>query len=76
MNATATDITSDDVKKFRELYRNRLGRTIDKKTAYRKLSLLVRQMELVYRPITKEQSVAIKNEDDYYYEPSRPESDK
>lgn len=40
---------------MREQYRTRFGLEINNEAAYRKLQSLVRQMELLYRPITKGQ---------------------
>lgn len=48
-------ITEEDVTEFQQLYKNKLGLEIDRQTARQKLTLLVRQMEIVYQPITKEQ---------------------
>lgn len=56
------DITDKDVRWIQEQYRARFKLDIDPETAYRKLHLLVRQMELVYRPITKQQAMDV-NED-------------
>jgi hypothetical protein len=46
-------ITDADVAEFQGLYEKQFGRPIDRKDAFKKLTLLVRQMELVYRPIKK-----------------------
>ena len=49
------DITEKDVKCFQELYKTKFGKEIDAQTARHKLTMLVRQMEVVYQPIKKEQ---------------------
>lgn len=56
MNDLTYDITDKDVQWMREQYRTEFGQEISTDTAYRKLHLLVRQMELVYSPITKQQA--------------------
>lgn len=48
-------ITDADVIEFQELYEKRFGAAIDKDEAYKKLTLLVRQMEIIYQPITRSQ---------------------
>ena len=50
-----TEITEKDIAEFRKLYNEKFGMEIDDQTARKKLSMLVRQMEVVYRPITKSQ---------------------
>ena len=50
-----TEITEWDIAEFRKLYTEKFGMEIDDQTARKKLSMLVRQMEAIYRPITKEQ---------------------
>ena len=49
------EITDDDVTEFQRLYKTRFGKDIDRQTARRQLTLLVRQMEIIYKPITKKQ---------------------
>jgi hypothetical protein len=56
------DITVQDVLKFQALYKIRFGRDVDDRTAKRKLNMLVRQMEVIYRPITKDQLDELKND--------------
>ena len=48
-------INEADITEFQELYKSKLGLQIDRQTAREKLTLLVRQMEIVYQPITKKQ---------------------
>lgn len=57
------DITEKDVQWMQEQYRSKFSIELDTETAYRKLHLLVRQMEIVYQPITKAQAEKIMNED-------------
>lgn len=56
------DITDKDVLWIQEQYRTRFKLDIDPETAHHKLQLLLRQMELVYSPITKQQAKDV-NED-------------
>lgn len=46
-------LTEADVKKYQKLYRARFGVDIDRDDAFTELSLLVRQMEIIYQPITQ-----------------------
>lgn len=76
MSDVAVRIADADVQKYIDLYKKSYGLVIDKETAVRKLHQLVRQMELVYRPITQQQVDALKNEDENTDEPIRSEGDK
>lgn len=49
------NITDKDVAEYIALYKARFGKDIDYTEARSQLSKLVRQMEIVYQPITKEQ---------------------
>lgn len=49
------DINDKDIKWIQKEYQTRFGVVLDNDEAHRKLHLLVRQMELTYRPITKKQ---------------------
>lgn len=62
MNNLTYQITNKDIKWLQKQYYDRFGITLDKETAHRKLHKLVRQMELIYRPITKKQASIIKKE--------------
>lgn len=55
-------ITDADVIEFQGLYEKRFGVAIDRDEAHRKLMLLVRQMEIIYQPITTSQYEAYMNE--------------
>jgi hypothetical protein len=55
-------ITDADVAEFQELYEKRFGAVIDRDEAYKKLTLLVRQMEIIYQPITRSQYEEYVNE--------------
>ena len=46
-------ITDEDVAEFQELYAEKFGTPIDKDGAYEKLTVLVRQMEIIYQPIRR-----------------------
>lgn len=45
-------ITDADITKYQKLYKARFAKNIDRHTARHELSLLVRQMEIVYQPIS------------------------
>jgi hypothetical protein len=46
-------LTEADVKKYQKLYRARFGIELGRDEAYTELSLLVRQMQIIYQPITR-----------------------
>jgi len=48
-------VTPADVREFQTLYTSKFAIDLSRKDARTKLLLLVRQMELVYQPITKKQ---------------------
>ncbi len=58
------NITDKDITEFQALYKARFGKDIDRTEARDKLSKLVRQMEIVYQPITKEQSDKYSNKNE------------
>lgn len=45
-------INDTDVQEFQRLYQKRFGKPIEHDEAYKSLTLLVRQMEIIYQPIT------------------------
>lgn len=49
------ELTSKDVADFKKLYKQYFKIDLDDNEARHKLSLLVRQMEIVHQPITKQQ---------------------
>ena len=49
------NILKSDVAAFKKLYKEKFDIDLDYQDAFKKLSLLVRQMEIVYQPITKQQ---------------------
>lgn len=57
------DITAADIKQFKELYAEKFGIELTDKMARVKLPMLVRQVEIVYKPLTNEQWKLIKDED-------------
>lgn len=61
MNNLTYDITDKDVAWMQEQYRVKFGMTLSKEQAFRKTHDLVRQTELIYRPITKQQVEQLKN---------------
>ena len=50
-----TQLTRNDIAEFKELYKKHFEIELDDNEARRKLSLLVRQVEIVYQPITTQQ---------------------
>ena len=49
------NITKKDVAEFQALYKKHFNKDIDYQEALKQLTLLVRQMEIVYQPITEQQ---------------------
>ncbi len=49
------DLTTSEIKHFQQLYITKFGIELDDKTARYKLLKLVRQMHVVYQPITQQQ---------------------
>jgi uncharacterized membrane protein len=60
-----------DVKRFQKLYRIRFGASLEYETAHAKLAQLIRQMETVYKPITRLQAKQYEIDDENKYERSR-----
>lgn len=57
-------LLESDIKKFRSIYKTKFGIDLDYRTARSQLSKLVRQLEIVYQPLRKEQiEKFIENED-------------
>ncbi|MFA7201458.1 MAG: hypothetical protein WC099_00410 [Candidatus Paceibacterota bacterium] len=54
-------ISDEHIKKFQELYFTHFGIQLDKNEAYEKASKVIRLVELVYEPITKEKIRALKD---------------
>ncbi len=52
-----------EIAEFKSLYKSRFNINIDDGTARKKLSLLVRQMEIIYQPIKKLAIVKYENEE-------------
>jgi hypothetical protein len=46
-------LTEADVKKYQRLYKARYGVDIERDHAFTELSLLVRQFQIIYQPITQ-----------------------
>ncbi len=67
-------ITDADVDEFQGLYEKRFGVAIDRDEAYKKLTLLVRQIEIIYQPITASQYEAYMNEYGVSYGEAEQES--
>ncbi len=49
-------LTDEDVEEFQNLYERKFGKRIDKHAAQAKAISLIRLMEIVYRPLTDEES--------------------
>ena len=58
-------LVSSDIKQFQSLYKKHFGVVLNAKQAERKLALLVRQLEIAYRPVTKKQAEKYGNGDSY-----------
>lgn len=48
------ELLDTDITKFQALYKARVGVELDYQAARKELAKLVRQVEIVYRPITEE----------------------
>lgn len=59
-------LTEADIKKYQELYKARFGVDIERDAAYAELSLLVRQMQIVYQPITRRDVYELENKESMY----------
>ena len=46
-------VEEKDIAKFKELYKARFGIELEDEMAHRKLTTLVKQMEVVYQPIKR-----------------------
>jgi len=46
-------LTEADVKKYQKLYKARFGVELGRDDAYTELSLLVKQMQIIYQPISQ-----------------------
>jgi hypothetical protein len=56
-------ISDKDVQEFKDLYKKHFDIDLSDIDARQKCSLLVRQMQIIYRPITKEQVEALEAKD-------------
>ncbi len=74
MSGSAVQLTDGDIRTFIELCREKDGVTLDYDTAKAKLYRLVKGMEVIYHPISKEQAQAMNNEDENINERRRPKS--
>ena len=48
-------LTDENITSFQALYKQRFGKEINREEAYEKASKLVRLMQIVYKPMTKEE---------------------
>lgn len=62
MDDRTVTVTPKDVAKFKQLYLTRTGVELDNVTATHKLHMLLRQMQVVYRPITRQQLKQLSDE--------------
>lgn len=56
-------LTEADIDQFRDIYHAHFGVELTTDEARHQLALLVRQLEIVYRPITPQQLTDINNQD-------------
>jgi len=47
-------LSNEQITKFQKLYRNRFGKTINREQALEQGAKLLRLVELIYRPMTKD----------------------
>lgn len=47
-------ISDDDVAEFRSIYKKRFGKLLNEENARKKLALIVKQLEMIYKPITSD----------------------
>ena len=64
MSDLVYDITDKDVKWTQDKYRTMFGIKLTREEAYRKTHMYVRQMDLMYRPVTKQQVQQLNNENE------------
>lgn len=70
------DFTSADIRTIKKLYKKHFNVTLNDRLATLKLALLVRQFEIVYRPIPTAKHKVLNNENgDEDNEQGRPASD-
>jgi len=65
-------LTDNDVKKFQRLFSKQFGVNLSHDDAYRKLTMLVRQMELIFKPISQKRYEQYVNKDENYDELQKP----
>lgn len=53
-------LKDEQIKKFQEIYKNRFGKEISREDVLERGSKLVRLMEIVYQPITKQELLKFK----------------
>lgn len=66
-------LLKSDITKYKSLYKQRFGVVLTDKVAEDQLTRLVRQVEVIYQPITRAQARKYENED-VDNEPRRPEA--
>ena len=54
-------ISDDDVAEFRSIYKKRFGKLLSEENARKKLALVVRQLEMIYQPITSDDLADLEN---------------
>jgi len=54
-------ISKSDIAKFQRLYKAHFGVDLDYQSAYVKAAKMVRMVEIVHKPITKEQRKKLQN---------------
>lgn len=53
-------LKDEQIKKFKEIYKNRFGQEISREDVLERGSKLVRLMEIIYQPITKQELLEFK----------------
>lgn len=53
-------LKDEQIKKFKEIYKNRFGQEISREDVLERGSKLVRLMEIIYQPITKKELLEFK----------------
>jgi hypothetical protein len=65
ITGNAMDISSADIKECQRLYMKHYGIKLSDKMARIKLSMLVRQMEIVYAPVTAKEVSQLRDLNEY-----------
>jgi hypothetical protein len=58
------DFTTADIRTFKKLYEKHFNLDLNDETATLKLAMLVRQLEIIYQPLTKNQLKKLRDVDE------------